>query len=52
MPATPLPAQAKGNSAKDPVVKSTASTGGHAEASGRRLSYSEVGAAYAGVVLG
>jgi hypothetical protein len=49
---TRLHAQAKGSSAQSTVVKPTASTGEQAASSGRKRSYAEVGAAYAGVVAG
>jgi hypothetical protein len=45
----PLPAQAKGSSVQGPVVKSTAYTGEQAASGGRKLSYAEAEAAYAGV---
>jgi hypothetical protein len=48
----PLPAQAKGSTAQGSVVLHTASTGEQATSSGRKSSYAEVGAEYAGVVAG
>jgi hypothetical protein len=48
----PLPAEAEGISAQDPAVKSTTSSGEQAASSSRQLSYTEIYAAYVGVVAG